>query len=417
MNRSYIVAELFRRPGRTLTTLLSVALGIALFISLQAYASGYRQAARAPLAEIGADIAAQRQGAVPEAFEGPVFPHSVAPIHQNEIAAIRQLPGVEAVGEALLLWNFDPNRFLVVLGLNPQDTVGPGRLQAAVVAGRFLQPGERNVAVADVSFADEQGLALGDSVEIVGHAFTIVGMVDTSRAGQIANANLYLTLADARAFAVSAPNIRSVHDIRADDANILFIRANQSQAEAVVDAVSKVLGEGALVSSARSFGAVLGATFQLVDRFGWLVGVAGLVVALAALIRAVAANVWERRRDIGLMRAVGWQRWAIIRQLTSEVLSIAVLGSLLGVVLASIVTFALSQTHVTVPVPWELSPSPHFLPGGGEALSITVALPARIEPVAAVLILCLALVGSVAVGLGLANRAARIKPAEVLRSE
>jgi putative ABC transport system permease protein len=86
MNLPYLLAELSHRPGRTLTAVLSVAVGVALFISLQAYAAGYRQAAWAPLAQIGADIAAQRQGDVPEAFAGPVFPHSTAPIHPAEPA-------------------------------------------------------------------------------------------------------------------------------------------------------------------------------------------------------------------------------------------------------------------------------------------------------------------------------------------
>ncbi len=76
MNLTFLFTELLQRPGRTLSAVLSVALGVALFVSLQSYTAGYRQAARAPLSLIGADIAAQRQGDVPEAFEGPVFPHS-----------------------------------------------------------------------------------------------------------------------------------------------------------------------------------------------------------------------------------------------------------------------------------------------------------------------------------------------------
>lgn len=417
MNRSYILVELWRRPKRTIGTILSIALGVALFLSLQSYSNGYRQAARAPLADIGADIAAQRQGAVPQEFAGLVFPHSVAPIHQADIAAVRALPGVEAVGEAMFVWDFAPDHFLVALGVDPAEAVGPGRLRAAVVSGRFLNPGDSDVAVADASFARTENLVVGHTVQLGGHDFTLVGTVDTSRAGQVANANLYVPIADARTLTVAAPNIRSVHDIRADDANILFIRANQSQAEAVVAALPGVLGPKAIISSARSFSQVLGATFQLVDRFGWVVGLAGLVIALAGLLRAVAASLWERRRDIGLMRAVGWQRLAVIRQLTSEVLAIASIGSVLGVVLAAGVSLALSQTVVTIPVPWELSPTPHFLPGGARELSVTVALPARIEPVPASLIVSLALIGSAVVGLVLANRASKTKPAEVLRSE
>ena len=83
---SYVGAEFTRRPTRAVSAVLSVSLGIALFVGLQAYSLGYRAAARAPLSEVGADITVQRQGEVPESFEGIVYPHSVAPIHRDEIA-------------------------------------------------------------------------------------------------------------------------------------------------------------------------------------------------------------------------------------------------------------------------------------------------------------------------------------------
>jgi len=417
MSLPYLLAELTRRPRRTLFAILSVASGVALFVSLQAYATGYREAARAPLAEIGADIAAQRQGEVPEAFDGIVFPHSTAPIHREEIEAVRRLPGVEAVGESVLFWDFESEQFLVVLGLDPSATSGPGRLRAAVTEGRFLAADERGVAAADVTFARERHLRVGDRVSIAGQPFTVVGLVDTSRAGQVANANLYVPLADARALSHEAPNVRAVHDFRADDANLLFIKANQAQIDGVTASVASLLGDEALVSSTRSFSQTLGEAYRLVDRFGWLVGLAGLGVAAAALLRAMSANLWERRRDIGVMRAVGWRRIDIVRQLASELIALALAGVGVGLAGAVVISFILSQTTVTVPVPWELSPTPHFLPGGAKSMAVTIHLPAQVSSQTAFIALGLALLGSAAVAIGLAGWAARIKPAEVLRSE
>lgn len=421
MNPTYLFTELLRRPGRTLAAVLSVAVGVALFISLQAYATGYRQAARAPLAQIGADIAAQRQGDVPEAFEGPIFPHSTAPIHPDEVAAIQALPGVEAVGEAVLFWDFEPDQFLVVLGVDPpasaDKAVGPARLQSALQDGRFLIPNDRGVAVADVSFAQENNLGLDDVLSIAGRSFSIVGLVDTSRAGQVANANLYISLADAREIASTAPNVLAVHDFRPADANILFIKANQAQAETVATAVANLLGKQALVSSARSFSEVLGASFRLIDQFGWVVGLAGLLVAIAGLLRSVAVNLDERRRDIALMRAVGWQRADIVRQLTAEATALAFAGWLAGLGLAAGVTLILNRTKVTIPVPWELSPTPHFLPGGALEMGLTIPLPAHIEMSTVLTALALAILCGAGVGIVLASRAANKKPAEVLQNE
>jgi len=417
MNLSYVYAELRRRPRRTLASVLSVAVGVALFVSLQAYAAGYREAARAPLAQIGADIVAQRQGAVPDDFKGIVFPHSTAPIHQNEIDAMRKLPGVEEIGQAVLFWDFEPNSFLVGLGLDPSQTVGPGRLRAAVRAGRFLQPGDEGVAVADTSYASQSHLAVGDQVTVAGKPFTVVGLVDTSRAGQLANANLYLRLADAQALSTAAPNVRAVFDFRADDANILFVKADASKAAAVADQLKGILGNQAIVTTPGSFNDVLGSTFDLIDRFGLLVGLAGLLIAMAGLLRTTAASLWERRRDVGLMRAVGWRRRDVVGQLLAETLALTALGGLIGLALAALVSFALGFSRVTVPVPWELSPTPHFEPGGAVNMAVTVNMDARLDPIVILTSLALALLGGALVSFGMARRASNIKPAEVLRGE
>ena len=227
MSLHYLFSELRNRPTRALTGIFSIAIGVALFVSLQAYADGYRQAARAPLVEVGADLTAQQQGTVPDKFEGMVFPHSTAPIHRDEINQIRQLPGVQGVAEVLFFWSFEPDGFVAGLGLEPSDTIGPGRLKAAITEGRFLQSGDHAVAVADTTYARQNKLGLGSVVSLDGQLFTIVGLVDTSRAGQLANANLYIPLADARALANIAPQVRSVFDIRPDDANLLFLKTDQ----------------------------------------------------------------------------------------------------------------------------------------------------------------------------------------------
>lgn len=413
----YLIAELTKRPFRTLSAILTIAIGIALFVSLQAYAAGYHTAARAPLAEVGADITTQRQGDVPEGFEGIVFPHSVAPIHRDEIEEIAAIPGVEGVAESLFFWSFEADNFVAGLGFDPDVDFGPGRLKAGLVDGRFLQSNDSHVTLADASYATQNELQLGDVVAIVEQPFTIVGLIDTVRVGQVANANLYLPLADAQALAAAAPNVLAVHDMRPDDANLLFLKAEQTQAEAVAAAATVILGEKALVSSAESFGKQLGTLFDLIDRFGVLVGLIAFLFAIAILLRTIAAGVWERRREIGMMRAVGWRMRDISRQLLAETVLITLLGGLMGLALAWAMTLLLNQTAVTIPVPWELSPSPHFLPGGAKEVAVVVPFTARITLTLALIALGLSGVSAALVGLWLPRRIANIKPAEVLRSE
>lgn len=417
MNRAYIFSVLTHYRTRTLAGVLSIAVGVTLFITLQALSQAYRQAARAPLTEVGANLTAQRQGDVPESFEGIVFPHSVAPIHSEEMAAIRSIPGVEDIVGAIFFWSFEANGFIAGLGFDPQSQFGPGRLSAALIAGRFLTPNEQQAALLDASYAAQRGVDVGQMISLNGQLFEVVGLVDSGRAGRIANANLYIPLVEAQRLASVAPNVLSVHNMGADDVNLLYIKTEQTQSETVAAEVADILGEKALVSSATSFQEQLGSFFGLLDRFGWLVGGTAFLFATLVLLRTVATGIWERRREIGLMRAVGWQRREVIQELFAETLLIALLGSGLGLLISTFLTALVRQMSVAIPVPWELSPTPHFLPGGAQQLAVTVPLAAEITVPQALAALGLALIGSLLVGIWLPGRIATVKPVEVLYGE
>src|SRR3989304_10081255 len=147
MNLHYLMNELYYQKRRTLTALLGLSIGIALLIILNALSMAYRQAAHAPLKEIGADITVQRPGDVPKDLSGAVFPCSAVTIRKEEIEKIQKLPGVRGVGTGLLLWVFDPNRAWIVLGIEKENSIGTSLLRSSVTEGRFLEEGKSEALV------------------------------------------------------------------------------------------------------------------------------------------------------------------------------------------------------------------------------------------------------------------------------
>ncbi|MBC6445952.1 ABC transporter permease [Actinokineospora xionganensis] len=410
-----IATELARRPRRTLTGVISVALGVAIFLGLQAYGAGYRAAAREPLSLIGSDVVAQRQGDRPASFENVVFPHSTSPVHVEEVERVRAVPGVEAVAAAMFFWSFQDEELLVGLGIDTTTDVGPNKLAAGVTQGRFLTPGDHDVAVLDNSYAEQHKITLGDRISVAGSPFEVIGTVDTSRAGQVANANVYLPLADSQRLVEASPGVRSVHDIRPGDVNVLFVRANPARGPAVADDIKALLGSEAIVTTPQSFDQVLGPSFVIIDRFGLIIGFVALLLAAASLLRVVLSTLRQRRRDIAVLRAVGWTRSSLRAQLVGESVALTFVGLASGLLLSLITVWLLSQTSVSIPIPWELSPTPHFVANGAKQLAIDVPLRSTLELLSIGLVLAIGLLAAVTAGLAASRRAARIKPSEVWR--
>jgi putative ABC transport system permease protein len=72
---------------------------------------------------------------------------------------------------------------------------------------------------------------------------------------------------------------------------------------------------------------------------------------------------------------------------------------------------------VNIPIPWDMAPTPHFLPGGGDQIYKTLNLPIQVPWTLASFAFALSIgIGGLTGGL-LGRQIGKIKPSEVLRHE
>jgi len=416
MNVGYLIRELYYQKRRTSTAILGLSIGISLLIILNALSMAYRQAAHAPLKEIGADITVQRPGDVPKDLAGAVFPCSAVTIRKEEVEKIRSLPGIKGIGKAILLWVFDSKQAWIVLGIEQKNSIGPAILRSAVAEGRFLEDG-KSEALVEAAYARQFGIRVGDTVLVNGSKFPVVGLMDASRAAKIAVANLYLPLSDAEGLAASSKNLQSVSPFVPGDVNLLFLKADQEKTAELSASLKGILGKKATVGTPESFLKLLGSLFALSDKFTLAASLIALIVAVLIAFKTMAGNIAERAREIGVLKAVGWTNRNVVMQLLSESVIQCFLAGILGLLIALVVSFGLSFMKINIPIPWDMAPNPHFLPGGGEQIYKTLRLPVHIPWTLASFAVLLSIIIGGLTGALLGRHVAKIKPSEVLRHE
>lgn len=404
----YFVSEVRHRLGRTLTTVLGVAIGVALFIALTAAGEGFREVARRPLAGVGADIVLTRPAsgnetaAAGQTTRGVRLPFGISTFTRGDLNKEQKIQAVDAVAGALLLWDFGASSYQTVLGVDVnQPAVGPARAREWVVAGRFLQSDDTRAAVVDKHYAAFFRLKPGDVVDIGGEPFRVVGIVEPKEGSQVAAANLYVPLADAQALA----------QLNADALNQIYVRV--AQASAVDDVVGQsraALGEVS-ATTAQSIVQVMGGIASVSERFASIAALVALLGGIALTGLALSASVTERRREIGVMKAVGWTLRDVRRYFIIEGLALSLLGALIGILLGWLATLALGLLPIDAAlnsnVPQGLASAP--------AMSGALTLPARLTLMPIVLALGAAAVGGAAASWLAARRAANLKPADALR--
>jgi len=416
MNLRYLGNELYYQKRRTLAAVIGLSIGIALLIILNALSMAYRRAAHVPLQEIGADVTVQRPGDVPKDLTGVVFPCSAVTIRDDQVKKIESLPGVRGIGKAVLLWIFDPNRAWIVLGVEQQNSVGPAVLRSAVTDGHFLEPGKPE-ALVEISYARQFGIKVGDTISMAGASFPVVGLVDASRAAKIAVANVYVPIEEAQKLAAASSQVQSVSPFSPTDVNLLFIKADQEKITNLALELRDIVDKKATIGTPDSFLKLLGSLFALSDKFTMAASLIAILVAVLIAFKTMAGNITERARDIGVLKAVGWINRNVVTQLLAESVVECFMAGILGLLIALVAAYGLSFMKVSFPIPWEMSPTPHFLPGGGDQIFKTLRLPVHVSWTLAAFAILLSVVIGGLTGALLGRNVSKIKPSEVLRHE
>jgi len=406
----YIIKELLHRHNRTLVNILGIAVGIALFVSINATSTAYKKAVSRPFKNLGADLIVQRAeernmqgGRPPASMRGIRLPFSNQLISPRDLNGITQIEGIDVGSSALLLWEFEKQGFRTIMGvdLDQPDLLGPVKVREWLKSGRF--PEKQGEAVLEKHYAKFKAIHLGDTFKISGSPFRVVGLLEIKEGAQVAAANIYLPLGDAQALIKGGP----------EAVNILYLRLqNPSMLNKVKKQISKEV-KGVSVSSSDSFLELMGGVSMISGRFSMIASVVALLGAVLLIMKTMLSNLVERSREIGILKAVGWTHGEIQKQLMGEAFLQALIGGILGILVGYVISYGMGFLSISIPVPWDLNPLPAM--AKAEAATQAVRLPVSVSLGLAATSMALSLIVGCVTGYLLGRRTSKMKPADILR--
>ena len=314
---------------------------------------------------------------------------------------------------------FDLDSF-TVLGIDPDDTaVGP--LSAVEVSeGRALAAGDAGelVAVVDASYATTNEISVGDTIDVGGSEVEVVGLIASTSSDADTAANVYIPLDVAQSLAGLDDVVSTVY-VQSTSAN--QIDAVQAEIE---DSVA-----GATVSSqsdlASTVSSSLASASSLITNLGTWLSILVLAVALALAVLFTISGVTRRTREFGTLKAIGWSNGRVVGQVAGESViqglsggAIGLAVGLAGIWIINLISPTISSTAAST---GQAGPGQGGGPMGGgfggmaqQAADIVLHAPITLWVVAAAV--GIAIAGGLIAGAFGGWRAARLSPAEALRS-
>jgi putative ABC transport system permease protein len=318
-----------------------------------------------------------------------------------------------------------------VLGLDPSgDAVGP--LSAVTLSdGRSLAADDAgtDVAVLDASYATEAGIATGDTIDIAGTTFSVVGTVTASGADATTASNVYIPLDVAQTLAGLDGQVSDVYVQAASSTDITQV---QTDIEAALPDATVSTQE----DLASTVSGSLASASTLVSNLGTWLSLIVLAAAFLITILFTISGVTRRTREFGTLKAIGWSDRRIVGQVAGESVVQSLIGGavgvavgLVGILVVNLVAPTLSAAATTsagggpggaagMPSDAAAGAAGGFggAPGAAAASTTDIVLQAPVTAWIIVIAVGIAILGGLLAGAIGGWRASRLRPAEALRS-
>jgi len=320
-----VTANIRSRPTRTFISVLAVALGVILLLVVGGIVTGTLNDSLDRTVTVGADFILQPSGS--SAF----FALSDPGLNVKLADALREVPGVAAV--APVLSKFNSSQFNLIFGID-WDSYNqlPGRLD--ILDGTpSLKDDE---VIVDQLYAESKKLRPGMKMELLNHEYTVSAIC---RSGAVVRVFAPLETFQAR---TGTPP---------DKVTIMFIKAAPgADKEEVFQAIQTKFSGYSLMRSDDPELLMAATKMPGLDAFRMMLVVVSMLLAFMIILLAMYTTIFERTREIGILKSIGASRSFIVGIILKESVIICSLGVILGIVISAIIRVIIIAKFPTLQV-------------------------------------------------------------------
>jgi len=301
--------NLWRRRLRTLLTLLGIGLAIGAFVGLVGFSRSFEHEWLRLYSSSGTDIAVVEKNFLNTSVDQSLGPKlsTVPVVAQAEPMIFNLMDLTPEVNAIVFGWLDDSYEFDALTFLS---------------GGRFHN-GKPEVIVGDV-LAKNLDKKVGDSLEMQGSNYTITGIFHGGtalEAGAVIMPIDQLQQLSSLQGKVSGFHVR-LKPAPAGELPDHYMKRAQAEIEAALP------GLNAQPAAER---AANNQFVGLAHAVAWGTSCIALLMGILGIANTMAMSVFERTREIGILRAIGWKAWRVVLLIQTEAAVLGFVGGFIGI--------------------------------------------------------------------------------------
>ncbi len=321
-----IFRNLLRRKIRTLLTILGIGVGVTVIVALGALADGFQAGYGAMMQGSKADLVLSQPDTMDVSYS------AVKEAVGKELVAMSEVESVSGMLQGLVQTESEP--FFIVFGY-PADSFMLERFTAKEgydLFNRLPHELRGKPILLGSAAAEVMKKGVGDTFRITSTTYRIVGIYETGDVFEDSGA--LLRLEDAQALLGKSKQV-----------SLFYIRLTEPSLSARVEERVARKWPDLLLSGTSEF-ANQQSMQTILRGFVWVIGGLAIVIGGVGMLNTQLMAIFERTREIGVLRATGWKRHQVLGMILGESLVVCFAGGLFGILQGWLLLKGLSKITV-----------------------------------------------------------------------
>jgi putative ABC transport system permease protein len=341
------IRNIFRRKMRAILTISGIMIGVFALIVMGAMAEKITMLVDGGTKYYGDKVTMA-------AGTGGTTNLSTEPLSTKTIKEVEKVDGVARASASIMLL-LDTKGGSVNMGIPPmvvgvdRRNIGYEKFKLTYGQGREMKPGETGVAVVGADMVKKLNAKVGGYITVRGEQFKVVGLMDKT-----------LTAPDSEV-AVSMHDIQKLYvkqlpvmlRDKVDPATVatgltVYVKPGQNP-ETVAKRINKQF-PNFTATGPKAFKEQVANSTKIFTSIIFGIAMISLLVGGLSVVNTMTMAVSERTREIGIRKAIGATKRAIVRQFLAESAVIALIGGVTGLMFGALFIFAANSGNTGTPL-------------------------------------------------------------------
>lgn len=308
-----ILKNPFRNKTRTALSVIGIAIGIATIVALGLITDGLDESIQTTLNSGGAEITVT--GAIDNEANTKDINTSYLDTLAN-ISGVNETAGLLRIQEINMKDMMNGERSsITAYGIDKSKL---GLVGIKNVDGSFFAENSSE-AIMGKSFAETQNKSIGDTITIEDHEFKIVGEFETGNL--LRDSSIY----------VSKDKLQEVTGN--DHLTQILIKTNENVNDSqIADKIEDEYGDDLLTFTTEEQVQMMSRVTSILDLVTYAISALAIVIGGIGIINTMIMAVYERTKEIGVLRAVGWKSRRILMMIIGETLVLTIISAIVGII-------------------------------------------------------------------------------------